>query len=84
MPEDELPPQSIVQKQISFANNAEMVQAAIEIIKSSFEVIPLVGDTEYGTVVNAVKIDTQQNVMLGFLNRIEVIRQGALLNAQQP
>lgn len=75
--------QSLIQKQITFANNAEMVQAAIEVIKSSFTAGELVGDSEYATVVNAVKFDTQQDVMVNFWKRIEYIRGGGLLNAQQ-
>ncbi len=81
--EDELPPQSIIQKQILFANNADAIAAAIEIIKSTFETTQLVGDSEYSTVVNAVKFDTQQNVMLGFLKRLDFIREGGLINIQR-
>lgn len=81
--EDELPQQSMIQKQILFANNADMVQAAIQVIKESFEVSPLIGETEYETVVNAVKFDTQQNVMLSFLKRLEFIQQGGLINKQR-
>lgn len=80
---DDLPPQSLIQKQIAFANNGDAIAAAIEIIKSTFETGPLVGDSEYGTVVNAVKFDTQQNVMLGFLKRLDFIREGGLHNAQR-
>lgn len=80
---DELPPQSLIQKQIAFANEPDSVAAAIEIIKSTFELGALVGESEYSTVVNAVKFDTQQNVMLGFLKRLDFIRQGGLHNAQR-
>jgi len=80
---EELPEQSIVQKQILFANNAEAVAAAIQIIKDSFVATELVGGSEYETVVNAVRFDTQQNVMIGFLKRLDFIREGGLLNQQQ-
>lgn len=80
---NELPPQSLVQKQITFANDADMVAAAIEIIKSTFETTALLGNNEYETVVNAVKFDTQQNVMLGFLKQLDFIREGGLLNKQR-
>lgn len=81
--EDELPNQSIVQKQILFANNGDMVAAAIEVIKASFVVSELVGSSEYETVVNAVKMDTQQSIMLAFLKRLEFIQQGGLVNTQR-
>lgn len=81
--DDELPKQSLMQKQITFANNAEMAQAAIQILKDSFVVSELVGDSEYSTVVNAVRMDTQQNVMLSFLKRLEFIQQGGLINTQR-
>lgn len=81
--EDELPPQSIVQMQILFAADPNMVRAAIEIIKSTFTTEALVGESEYATVVNAVKFDTQQNVMLGFMRQIDIIREGGLHNQQK-
>lgn len=83
MPEDELPPQSIVQMQIAFAANPEMVRAAIEVIKSTFQNGPLIGDNEYKTIVNAVVFDTQQDVMIGFLKRIDFIKEGGLHNQQR-
>lgn len=81
--DDELPPQSIVQKQIAFASNPDMVAAALEIIKTTFVTNELVGDSEYKTVVNAVTFDTQQNVMIGFLKRLDFIREGGLHNVQR-
>lgn len=81
--DDELPPQSLVQMQILFAADPNMVRAAIEIIKSTFETGALVGESEYETVTNAVKFDTQQNIMLGFLKRIDIIREGGLHNEQR-
>ena len=81
--EDELPPQSLVQMQILFAADPNMVRAAIEVIKTTFETGALVGGSEYETIVNAVKFDTQQNVMLGFLKQVDIIREGGLHNAQR-
>ena len=83
MPEDQLPPQSLIQKQIAFATNADAIAAAIEIIKSTFIATELVGNSEYETVVNAVRFDTQQNVMIGFMKRLDFIREGGLHNQQQ-
>lgn len=80
---DELPDQSLVQMQILFANDANMVRAAIEVIKSTFTTDALVGSSEYETVVNAVRFDTQQNVMLGFLKQLDIIREGGLINKQR-
>lgn len=83
MPEDELPPQSLKQMQILFAADPNMVRAAIEVIKTTFETGALIGDSEYATIVNAVKFDTQQNIMLGFMRQIDIIREGGLHNQQR-
>lgn len=81
--QDELPPQSLIQKQIAFAADPDMVRAALEVIKSTFVTDTLVGDSEYKTVVNAVTFDVQQNVMIGFMKRIDFIKEGGLHNAQR-
>lgn len=82
-PEDELPPQSLMQKQMLFASNPDMVEAVIEILKNSFQARELIGDSEYETIVNAVRFDTQQSVMVEFVKRIDFIKQGGLLNSQR-
>jgi hypothetical protein len=81
--QDELPDQSLIQKQIAFAGNPDAIAAAVEILKSTFTADALVGGSEYETVVNAVKFDTQQNVMLGFFKQLDFIRTGGLINKQR-
>lgn len=74
--------QTITQKQITFAQDTDMVLAAVQIIKDCTGVHGLVGDSEFSTLVNAITLDTQQNVLTKFLSRIDHIKNGGLLNEQ--
>ena len=74
--------QTMTQKQIVFAQNAEMVQAAVQIIKDCTGVHGLIGDSEFSTLVNAITLDTQQNILTKFLSRVDHIKEGGLLSAQ--
>lgn len=69
---------SIVQKIITFTNNSENVQVMIELIKMSIPQEQLVGDTEYATIVNAVKFDTRQNLILDIIKKVDFIKGGGL------
>lgn len=70
---------SITQKMIEFAQNPESVDAILAILKRAIgDQNRLVGDTEYETVVNAVRLDTQTDLMIKVLNTIDFIKQGGL------
>lgn len=80
MPEEN-EPQTPVQKKILFANSPH-VEAAISILQGCSGVSKLVAETEYGTIVNAVTLDAQNDMIKSFIDKIDAIRNGSLLNAQ--
>lgn len=48
------------------------------LVKSCFVNVPLIGDTEFKTLVNAVTIETQQQLLINLINYMEDIKQGKL------
>lgn len=73
--------QTAVQKQIAFAQS-EHFEAVLAILKDCMGVPKLLGESEYETVINAATLDAQQMVLTKFINRIDFIKQGGLLNTQ--
>lgn len=71
------------QKLIAFCNNAENIQAMLELIKMVSPQGELIGDSEYLTVVNAVKFDTRNQLILDLSNKIEFIKAGGLNQVEQ-
>lgn len=69
MPED----QSTLQKKIAFANS-EHVAIVIQILQECGGVQLLVGETEFATVVNAVTLDAQQDMVKKFINSLDAIK----------
>lgn len=78
MPEN----QSEAQKQIAFAQSGH-VEAVISLLKECSRLEKLVGDTEYATIINAVTMDSQSEMIIKFINRIDFIRSGGLLTEQK-
>lgn len=72
---------TLKQKKIELANS-EYAPVIIELIKDLIERSPLIGDTEYATIVNAVKFDTQSSILAGMVDHLENIRKGSLLEIQ--
>lgn len=69
MPED----QSILQKKIAFANS-EHVAIAIQIMQECCGTPTLVGENEFATIVNAVTLDAQSDMMKKFINSLDTIK----------
>ncbi len=65
------------QKKIAFAQS-EHVQIVIQLLQECGGVPSLVGDTEFSTVVNAVTLDAQQNLVRNFISTIDEIKKGSL------
>ncbi len=72
--------QSLVQKKIAFAQS-EHVGATLAILKDSFRKGPLVGETEYNTLVNAITMDAQSDIFIKFIETVDFIKKGGLLNS---
>lgn len=73
---------TLKKQKIAFANDADMVRAALEIFRTCTTQKPLVGENEYATVVNAVTLDAESNMMLKFINSIDAIKRGGLLTTE--
>jgi len=65
--------QSNLQKRISFATS-EHVATVVELLKECGGAASLVGESEYATVVNAVTLDAQQDMIKKFINNLDMIR----------
>jgi len=68
---------TIKQKKIAFAQS-EHVEVVLAILRECSTQGPLVGETEFETVVNAVTLDAQSNLMMKFINSIDFIKKGGL------
>jgi hypothetical protein len=74
MPEED---QSLIQKKISLANN-ENSSVIIELMKDCMEQKPLVGKTEFETLVNSITLDVQGTMLKNMTDYLEDIRNGKL------
>ncbi len=72
---------SMKQKKIAFAQS-EHIEAVIQLIQEAGGVPKLVGENEFETIVNAVTLDAQQNVLTKFINMIDAIKKGGLHNLE--
>lgn len=73
--------QSLNQKKITFAQSAH-IEAVIALLKDCGGVQKLIGDSEFETVVNAATLDAQQNMITKFINQIDFIKQGGLVQTE--
>jgi len=74
--------QSDKQKMIALATS-EHAPAVVLLLKHLIKPVPLLGNNEYETIVNAVKFDTQSDILRGVVDLMEAIRQGSLHEPQQ-
>lgn len=74
--------QSLKQKKIALATS-EHAPIIIELMKDCMEQVPfLIADTEWGTVVNALKLDIQGRMLATMVDHLEGIRKGKLHEQQ--
>lgn len=69
---------SLNQKKIAFAQS-DHIEAVLAILKESSRQTKLVGDTEFETLVNAITMDAQGEMIIKFLNTIDFIKKGGLV-----
>jgi len=74
--------QSHIQKKIAFAQS-EHIETVISLLKECSRQQKLVGETEYATVVNAVTMDAQGDMIIKVINSIDFIKKGGLITEQQ-
>ena len=70
--------QSEIQQKILFAQSP-FVPIVVKLLRESMVNQRLVGDSEYETVVNAVRLDSQSDLLNSFIRSIEEIQQGNIL-----
>lgn len=70
-------PQSMNQKKIALAQS-EHAPVIIELMKDCMSQNPIIVDTEWGTIVNAITLDVQGTMLRTMVDHLEGIRQGKL------
>ena len=70
MPED----QSTLQKKIAFAQS-DHIEIVIKILQECSGTPTLVGENEFSTIVNAVTLDAQSDMIKKFINALDAIKQ---------
>ncbi len=73
----DLPVQSMNQQKILLANSPQAA-VMIELIKDILQKPPLVGNSEFETMRNAIIIDTSSSILRDMVDYLESIRRGAL------
>lgn len=75
---DETQNETMMQKKARLAQG-DLAPAAIEILKECMKQLPLVADSEFQTVVNAIRMDTQSDIIIEFIKRLEEIREQGII-----
>lgn len=75
--QEEQTEQSIKQQKIAFAQ-ARNDGVLIAILKDCMEQTPLIADNEFKTLVNAITLDVQSNLLRRVVDYLEEIRTGSL------
>lgn len=73
--------QSLKQKKIAFAQSTHF-EAVLAILKECSRQTKLVGDNEFQTIVNAVTLDAQSDMLVKFINQVDFIKGGGLHKAE--
>lgn len=73
--------QNLKQKKIILATS-EHAPIVIELMKDCMTKTPIVADTEWKTIVNAITLETQGTMLRTMVDYLERIRQGALHDEQ--
>lgn len=74
--------QSIKQKMIILAQGGHD-EAIVQLIKDVIPQTPLVADTEWKTIVNAITLDVASSILRDVVDRLKIIREGGLHDEQR-
>jgi hypothetical protein len=77
MPDIDTEDQTAKQKKMLFANS-EHIATVVMILQECVKREKLIGDTEFSTIVNAVTLDAQSQLIIDFINTLDRIRSGSL------
>lgn len=70
-------PQNLVQKKIALAQS-DHAPIIIELLKDCMPQTPIVGKTQFETLVNAVTLEANSTMLRNMVDYLESIRKGAL------
>lgn len=73
--------QNLKQRKISLAQS-EHASVVIDLMKDCMTQTPLVANTEWATIVNAITLDVQSTMLRSMADYIEEIRKGKLHEAK--
>lgn len=73
--------QTLNQKKISLATS-EHAPVIVELIKDCMSSSPIVAQTEWQTIVNAITLEVQGTMLRSMVDLLENIRKGSLHNPQ--
>jgi|AntAceMinimDraft_11_1070367.scaffolds.fasta_scaffold310421_1 hypothetical protein len=59
---------------------SEHASAVIELMKDCAQQVPILAETQWGTCVNAIVLDTQSTMIQNMVNLLEKIKRGELNN----
>jgi hypothetical protein len=69
--------QTLIQKKIALAQS-EHHSMIIELMRDITTKTPIIGDTEYKTLLNAITLEVEANMMIRMADYLEKIRKGQL------
>ena len=69
--------QNLKQKKIALAQS-EHAYTIVELMRDCTSKNPIIADTEFKTLVNAVTLEVEANLMMRVVDYIEAIRKGVL------
>ena len=69
--------QTLKQRKIALAQS-EHASVIIELMKDCLSQVPIVADTEWQTICNAITLDTQSTMLRNMVELLEAIRKGSL------
>jgi len=69
--------QSLKQKKIILAQSKH-APVVIELMKDCLTQVPIVAETEWKTIVNAITLEVQSTMMRAMVDHLEEIRKGSL------
>lgn len=70
--------QNLIQKKISLANS-EYSPIIIELMKDCMTKTDIIGKDQWSTIVNAITLEVQSNMIIAMSNYLEEIKKGKLL-----
>lgn len=73
--------QTLKQKKISLAQS-EHAFTIVELMRDCTSKSPIIADTEWKTIVNAITLEVEANMMRRMVDYIEEIRKGSLHDTQ--